>query len=165
MWEMHFTTLPQRVQLSIRQCAFAAAIVAQSCLSFAALGGDVHSVLADQAHFQGSLKTAQLSAYAVHEIHTQTGTVIREYLSPAGTVFAVTWQGGWTPDMRQLLGPYFQRYVAAVQQHADARFGRRPVRIADPDFVVEMSGHSRSFAGRAYLPAMMPNGVRAEAIQ
>jgi hypothetical protein len=121
-------------------------------------------VLADQARFQGSLKTTQATSYVVHEIQLPTGTSIREYESPAGEIFAVTWRGGWLPDMRQLLGSYFGRYADAVQARSSAHPGRQPLRVADSEFVVELTGHMRSFAGRAYLPAMLPSGVNAESI-
>jgi hypothetical protein len=132
---------------------------------FAALGGDVSSVIADQAHVQGTMQSRQMSTYAVHEIHPPSGAVIREYLSPAGKVFAVSWQGNWPPDMHQLLGQYFQEYVNAVKAQSAEHPGRHPVHIVLPDMVFEQSAHLRSFAGKAYLPDQLPAGVQAEAIQ
>ncbi len=141
-------------------------VVAQSC--FAALGGDTNSVAADQAKLQGSLETKQMQSFVVHEIRPQTGTansVVREYVSPAGKVFAVTWQGPMLPNMRQLLGPYFQQFADAVQAEAATSRARRPLNIVQPDFVVQLSGHPRSFSGRAYLPQLLPAGVQAGDIQ
>jgi hypothetical protein len=136
---------------------------------FAALGGDLNSVLGDQIQFQGSEKVTQMASFEIHEIRPQTGattgTVIREYVSPAGTVFAVTWQGEWLPNMRQLLGTYFQQFTDAVKQQSTVRPGRKPLHIARPDFVLHMTGHMRSYSGKAYLPAMLPPGVQPEAIQ
>jgi len=148
-----------------------------STSSFASLGGDLNSVLADQVQFQGSLKLTQMGSYQVHEIRMQTATasatqarlqtgiVIREYVSPAGKVFAVTWQGEAPPNMRQLLGSYFQQYVDAMKAQVSGRPGRRPVLIVEPDFVVQMSGRVRAYAGKAYLPGMLPSGVQPEALQ
>ncbi len=109
-----------------------------------------------------------MQSFAVHEIRPQTGTastVVREYVSPAGKVFAVTWQGPMLPNMRQLLGPYFQQFADAVQSEASASRARRPLNIVQPDFVVQLNGHPRSFSGRAYLPQMLPAGVQAGDIQ
>jgi uncharacterized protein DUF2844 len=131
----------------------------------AALGGDRNSVLADQVHFQAKLQTTQSPLYTLHEIQLPTGTVVREYENPLGQIFAVTWQGAWPPDLKQLLGSYFPRYADAFQSQSPGRVGRRPFAISDPDFVAQHSGRMRSFSGRAYLPQSLPAGVTAEAIQ
>jgi hypothetical protein len=133
--------------------------------AFAALGGDISTVQADLAHMQGSLRITQSNSYSVHEIQSPTGVVVREYVSPTGKIFAVAWQGPWIPDMQQLLGAYFQQYADAAQAEADKRPGRRPLQITQPGFVLQMFGHMRSFSGRAYVPEMVPPGVRMEAIQ
>lgn len=133
--------------------------------AFAGLGGDSNSVVTDQIHFQASLKTTQMTAFTVHEIHPQKGTVIREYVSPTGTVFAVTWHGSWIPDMQQLLGSHFQQLVSGAQAQNSVHTGRHPLNIVQPDFVFQQGGHMRAFSGRAYLPQMLPTGVHAEAIQ
>ena len=133
--------------------------------AFAALGGDTSSVHSDQAHMQGSLRTTQTGAYTLHEIQAATGTVVREYVSPSGKVFAVAWQGPWPPDMRQLLAAYFVEYQQALQSQTNSRAGRRPLTIQQPGLVVQSGGHMRSFAGRAYIPQMLPQGVSAEEIR
>ena len=132
---------------------------------YAALGGDASSVTEDVVHLQGSLLSIRAPNYTVHEIHAATGTVVREYVSPSGTVFAVAWQGPWLPDMRHLLGNYFDQYVEALQGQRSVRFGRRPIHVELPGLVVQLSGHPRSFAGRAYVPERLPQGVQAEDIR
>jgi len=67
--------------------------------ALAALGGDVASVHEDQAQMKGTLKTTQGSTYTVHEIKASAGTVVKEYVSPAGQVFAITWHGQFIPNM------------------------------------------------------------------
>ncbi len=141
------------------------AMVCSAQPALAALGGDVVSVQADQLHMQGTLRTSAAASYSVQEIHSAAGTVVREYVSSAGKVFAVTWQGQWPPDMRQLLGNYFEQYAQAVKAQSSARIGRRPVEIEQPGLVVQMVGHPRSFRGRAYIPDLLPADVAAEAIE
>jgi Protein of unknown function (DUF2844) len=131
----------------------------------ASLGGDTTSVQADQAHMQGTLSSVRAQNYMVHEIHAPTGTVIREYMSPSGTVFAVAWEGSWPPDMHQLLGDYFEQYTQAAQAQSNVRSGRRPLHIELPGLVVRLSGHPRSFAGKAYLPDKLPPGVSADELR
>ena len=131
----------------------------------ASLGGDATSVQADQAKMQGTLRTTSADAYNVHEIQASTGVAVKEYVSPAGKVFAVTWKGPFHPDLRQVLGAYFDQYVEAVQAQRASQRGRGPVFIEQSGLVVQVSGHMRAFAGKAYLPQMMPAGVRAEDLQ
>jgi uncharacterized protein DUF2844 len=137
--------------------------------AWAALGGSAATVQADQIHMQGTLRQTAAATYTVHEIQSGSGILVREYVASvgesAGKVFAVAWQGPWPPDMHQLLGNYFDQYVQAAKAQSAARFGRRPLAIDQPGFVMEMGGHPRSFMGRAYVPGMLPVGVRAEDIR
>jgi hypothetical protein len=132
----------------------------------AALGGDVASVSADVVRMKGAVtRIGQTNAYAVHEIRAATGTTVREYVSPAGKVFAVAWEGPWLPDMRQLLGDYFDRYTQAARAAKEGRSGHRPLVVRDAGLVVEAGGHPRAYGGRAYLQEMIPQGVDAAAIR
>jgi hypothetical protein len=133
--------------------------------AWATLGGDLASVQSDQSHLRGNLRTTTTASYTVHEIQSASGTMVREYVSPQGKVFAIGWQGPWPPDMRQLLGSYFDQYVQAAKAQNTARVGRGSLRIEQPGLVVHMGGHIHSFVGRAYVPGMLPSGVRAEDIQ
>jgi Protein of unknown function (DUF2844) len=131
----------------------------------ASLGGDVTSVQTDQAKMQGSLRTFSNNSYAIHEIQTSTGVAVKEYVSPAGKVFAVTWQGPFHPDLRQLLGVYFDQFAQAEQAQRARRRGHGPMLIQQAGFVVQISGHMRSFVGKAYIPQMLPTGAHAEDIR
>jgi hypothetical protein len=131
----------------------------------ASLGGDVTSVHTDQAKMQGSLRTSSNNSYTIHEIQASTGVAVKEYVSPAGKVFAVTWQGPFHPDLRQLLGSYFDQYTQAEQAQRAQRHARGPVLIQQSGLVVQISGHMRSILGKAYVPQMLPAGVHAEDIR
>lgn len=127
------------------------------------LGANVSSVQADQAKLKGSLKVTSSANYQIHEIQTAQGTTVREYVSPSGTVFGVAWQGQFAPDLRQLLGSYFDEYMQAAAQ--TRKTGRGPVTIQTSDLVVQRGGHMRFLVGRAYLPQMVPQGVSADEIK
>jgi hypothetical protein len=134
--------------------------------AFAALGGSVTSVDADRVHVQGALmRIVRNDAFALHEIRSASGTMIREYVNGSGTVFAVVWDGPWLPDLRQVLGEHFDRYQAAMRARQSARTGHGVVAINDGGLVVQMSGHPRAFTGRAYVPALMPAGVQPESLR
>jgi hypothetical protein len=156
-------TAPARTVLKALRLCFISVAPILTCLPAGAeLGGNRATIQADQEHMKGTRRVISNAAYSVHEIQASTGTMVREFVSPAGTVFAVAWQGPWTPDLRQLLGPYFDQYTQAVQ---NKRVRRGPVSIQQDGLVVEAGGHMRSFSGRAYLPQMMPQGVTAQAIK
>jgi hypothetical protein len=135
--------------------------------AFAALGGSVTTVDADRVHIQGALmRIVQTGQFALHEIRSSSGTMIREYVNSSGTVFAVAWDGPWLPDLRQVLGDHFDRYQAAMQsRQRAARTGRGVLVIDEAGLVVQMSGHPRAFTGRAYLTALLPAGVQLESIR
>jgi len=127
----------------------------------AALGGMEATVQVDQQQMSATQRVLRPGPYTLHEMQTPTGTVVREYVSPAGMVFGVAWQGPAMPDLRQLLGSNFDRYVAAVAQ----RKAKGPVVVELPGLVVHSGGHMRAFAGRAYIPEALPQGVAADSIR
>src|SRR5262245_58503018 len=86
-------------------------------------------------------------------VEAADGTVVREYVSPAGLVFGLAWQGPTVPDMTQLLGAYFPAYQDTL--HAAGRH-RGPWRVQMEDCVVELRGHLGAFSGRAYVPSRAP---------
>ncbi len=145
--------------------AFVLLMLALPSRASAALGGTVATVDADRVHVQGALmRMVTTNGYALHEIRAATGTMVREYVNSSGTVFAVAWDGPWLPDLRQVLGDHFNQYQAAIRAQR-ARTARGVASINQPGLVVQMSGHARAFTGRAYIPTMLPQGVRLEAIR
>lgn len=128
----------------------------------ATLGEPEASVQADSVRLQGSLKASNRDSYRVHEIQLPSGTLVREYSVPDGTVFAVAWSGPFMPNLRQMLGRYFDEYAAAA---AAAHGDHRHLEVRRGDFVVQVGGHMRAFAGRAYLPAAVPGGVSIGELQ
>ena len=128
----------------------------------AALGGDATSIEADRAQMKGKLQVRPANMYTVHEIAGVNHSLVREFISPSGVVFAVGWQGQFMPDMQQLLGAYFDQYSQAVKEQKASYVGRRPLNIQLPGLAVQMSGHIRAFFGRAYIPEQVPQGVKVE---
>jgi hypothetical protein len=128
----------------------------------ATLGENSTSTEVDRVSMKATLRMLPAVKYTVHEIQTPSGTAVREYVSSAGTVFAVAWQGPVMPDLRQALGSYFDRYIEAARgKHAD----HRHLAIREPGLVVQSNGRMRSFSGRAYLPQLLPQGVTVEEIR
>jgi hypothetical protein len=147
---------------NMRKWAVPMVLMAATAPAFAALGGDVASVDADRVRMKATHRMIAGSTYSVQEIQTPAGTTIREYVSPAGKVFGVVWQGPQMPDLKQLFGDYFGTYQDAAKAK---RTSRGALRVVQPDIVVHSGGHMRAFFGRAYVPQLVPTGVSIDDIK
>ena len=143
----------------VKKCLLAGAMLAAAlspCIADAGLGQAASSVPADAAKLKGSIKATEHAGYQMQEIQLPSGTLVREFVGPNGTVFAVAWNGPTVPNLRQTLGQYFDNFVAAAQaKHA----GHRHLQIQQSDLVLQTGGHMRAFSGLAYLPQAVPAGV------
>ena len=130
--------------------------------AWAALGATADTVSTDQARMHATRRLDSHPGYEVHELTLGSGTAIREFVAPSGVVFGVAWQGPVKPDLGVLLGEHFGRLDAAARSpHRDHRM----LTVNAADLVIESSGKMRAFAGRAYLPDLLPAGVAAGDIQ
>lgn len=146
------------------KCALLLAAVGMSPLwagsARAALGSDTASVLADGDRMRVAVQSEILSQYEVLKFGTATGIRVREYLNRDGLVFALSWSGPVPPDLRQLLGVHFTTYAAALTAVVHPGV-HRSLRVESSGLTVELGGHLRAYAGRAYLAALLPPGVTA----
>lgn len=128
----------------------------------AALGDTVASVQADRVSLKGQLRVRSEPGFSVQEITAANRTVVREFLSPGGVVFAVSWSGPDMPDLRQTLGTYFAPFQTAVKSQRTAhlhRGGHNHLEIRTPGLVVRAGGHMRQYFGIAYVPSLLPPNV------
>lgn len=145
--------------------ALTAAIVFSSGGAQAELGGNVTSVQSDQIRMKATLQARVANVatpYSVHTLSTEIGVIIHEYADAAGTVFAVTWSGPTKPNLRQLLGRYFEPFISASA--STKKPGTGPITINQTDLVVFSGGHPRAFFGSAHVPALVPAGVDIHAL-
>lgn len=131
--------------------------------AWAALGGDVVSVQNDAVRMKGSIRSTMAAAYTVHEITDPSGTVVKEFISPQGKVFAVAWRGPIRPNLEELLGSHFGEFDQAMK--ARTYRVRGPAVVQTPTLVVQSAGHMRGFVGRAYLPDSLPQGVTVNSLR
>jgi Protein of unknown function (DUF2844) len=122
----------------------------------AALGDNTGSLARDHAALRGTLVVTPMQGYDVHQIVSAAGVTVREYATPVGGVFAVTWSGPQVPDLKLLLGSYFDRYVALAQTR---RKGHHVLSINTADLVMTAVRFQRLATGRVYVPNLLPNGV------
>jgi uncharacterized protein DUF2844 len=150
----------------VRVLGVALVVIALPVSAFAALGDNTASIESDRVRMQAALlRIVRSDAYTLHEVQSSSGTTIREYVSSTGTVFAVAWQGPWLPNLRQILGTYFDQYQRAARAAQGRRHARGSLAISQPDLVVQMSGHPRAFSGRAYVPRLLPQSIQADVIR
>ncbi len=141
-----------------------AAALAAAAPARASLGGTAASVEADRKAL-GAVRrgTVAKAGYTVQEFESG-GVRVREYVSAAGEVFGIAWNGLTHPDLATLLGSR-----AAAWQAADERTprvpGRRHRTVVAENVVVEKWGHMRNLQGRAYDPALLPPGVKPDDIR
>jgi hypothetical protein len=140
----------------------AAAVLLGTAPAWAALGDYENSVALDQAQVHGTMRKVTRQGYHIQEITAPNNTTIREYVSPEGRVFGLSWESFTIPNLEQLLGSYYGQYREILQSQ---KRHRGPMIVRTDQFVVVSAGHMRAFRGRAYAPALIPAGVTAKEVQ
>ncbi|MGC8517433.1 MAG: DUF2844 domain-containing protein [Steroidobacteraceae bacterium] len=125
----------------------------------ASLGERATSVNADLMHLKGQIRRSSAAGYEVDDITTPQGTVVKEFISPAGIVFAVSWLGPVMPNLAQTLGSSYFGMLTAAEQQQRSLLGHNHVQLRTPQLVVHAGGHMRLFFGVAYVPSLLPPNV------
>jgi hypothetical protein len=107
--------------------------------------------------------TLSRNGYTVREV-ASGANVLREYISPSGVVFAIAWNGVSHPDLTSQLGTYAGEYQKALRKTTGQK-GKRHMQVKAERVIVEKWGHMRNMQGRAYIPALLPSGVRIDEIK
>jgi nitroreductase len=108
-------------------------------------------------------KYGSRNLYSVHEIQSG-GVTVREYVSSSGLVFGLAWNGRVHPELGALLGSYKAEYQDGLKA-SPRKKGQRAHAVRGARVVVEKWGHMRNLKGRAYDPALLPAGVKADEIK
>lgn len=98
----------------------------------------------------------------IYQVKATSGTLIKEYTNANNVVVAVSWQGPTLPNLKELLGSNFDTFVNRPTTHATSH---RSAELITDDLVVQSHGQMRNFAGRAYLPKLLPAGFSADQIK
>ncbi|HEY6837618.1 MAG TPA: DUF2844 domain-containing protein [Geobacteraceae bacterium] len=151
-----------RVSARVARLAIVSLLVSSHAL--ATLGEPVGSVAQDGKTLSAARRTTTVhTGYTVEQVVADAYTV-REYVSPAGVVFAIAWNGLAHPDLSPLLGSYAGEYKQAMRQTPRVQ-GRRHSSVKTNRVIVEKWGHMRNLQGRAYVPALIPPGVGIDEIK
>lgn len=144
----------------VRMMLLGLALVSGAEESMATLGqAPTPAAVPSGARRLAATPAVQPGLYVLHETVLENGTRVREYATPSGLVFAVTWRGPVLPDLSALLGDYFTTFKAETD--SARMIGKRgsPVQLERADLVVRSGGRMRNFFGHAYAPALIPSGV------
>jgi len=114
---------------------------------------------ASAVQLRATAPAAQSALYRVSNTQLSNETVVSEFLSPSGVVFAVSWRGPVLPDLGSLLGTYFDSFHHAASASRTQRNIGTPLGVQAQDFVLQSSGRMGAFAGYAYVPSLVPAGV------
>ncbi|HEY5581431.1 MAG TPA: DUF2844 domain-containing protein [Rhodoferax sp.] len=156
---MNYLLNQLRLLLGLLLAISAGAATATLGQSPSVAGAAAASSAVPAAKIQAVTPVAPSSLYTLHEVQLENGTSVREYATPAGIVFAVSWQGPVLPDLSDLLGTYFNTFkLEAERVRLTGRRGG-PVSIQQSGLVIQSSGRMRNFFGHAYAPALIPAGV------
>jgi hypothetical protein len=131
---------------------------------WAVLGEHESTVSVDRQVLRGADREEVREGYKVHQITAPDGTVVREFVSPVGLVFKVSWQSPRMPNLQQLLGSHMTELQVALQSQTRRHTGG-PLIVRTDNLVFVSGGHMRSFHGAAYVPSLAPPNVSPEAAQ
>jgi hypothetical protein len=126
----------------------------------AGLGGPVSTVQTDGARMSARMVSEDMGGYARHTLTRPNGGTVHELANANGQVFAVIWSGPGKPDLRSLLGPYFETFQAANLASGRGLRSplRRPPQVNQPDLQIQTEGHMGWFRGVAFIPSLAPPG-------
>jgi len=121
-------------------------------VSQAELGSNIASVLAEKTEFNSQLTTSNQYGVTVYIQTLSSGTVIQEYVSANGVIFAMSWSGPELPNLQAILGNYFKDYLIGIKQ------SRGAFSINTESIVIQSAGMMGAFQGFALLPKQAPVG-------
>ncbi|HEX5183224.1 MAG TPA: DUF2844 domain-containing protein [Allosphingosinicella sp.] len=128
--------------------------------AWAGLGGPASTVQTDGARMSARMVSTEMGPYALHTLTRPNGGMVHELTNAGGQVFAVTWSGPGKPDLRALLGRYFDTFQAANAARGRGLRSplRRPPQVSQPDLQIQTEGHMGWFRGIAFVPSLAPPG-------
>jgi len=97
----------------------------------------------------------------VFQTKLPSGTQIKEFVNAENVVVGVSWQGPTLPNLKSLLGEHFDKFVNRPVAHSA---NHRSAELTTDELVVQSHGQMRNFAGKAYLPKLLPTGFNPDQI-
>ena len=139
-------------------------VILAAAPALATLGQSEASVTSDELQMKSEHRVQEFQNYKVHELTVANGATVREYVSPQGSVFGVTWHGRSAPDMNQLLGAYVNNLQTATADQTKIQ-PRRGISVKTKDFVYSNFCRLRMCSGTAYVPSLIPSNLSPEVLR
>lgn len=133
--------------------------------AMAELGGTLSTVEADQHRMSATRQVHQSAAYSVHEMRTAANSLVREYVTPQGKVFAVRYEGQFLGEANGLLASYAKPIGTAMRAIRNGQHRGGPVHVSLPGVEYHAIGHMRSYIVYAVLTDSLPQGVKMGDLQ
>ncbi len=135
--------------------------------SYAALGGDVSSIAADNKVLSSSVSTivktpASDLSYTASTIKTSSNQTIIEYSRPDGKVFCVTWHGSSYPNFQQILGNDAPQLKTASKSGQGSTSSNN---LVGDDFIFIQYGLPGHLSGKAYKQSLVPHNVDVNSLK
>lgn len=147
------------------KCLWVLALMVASAGSvWAGLGEGQASIESDRVRMSARHSVARGQQYAVHELKSPNGSLLQQFVSGNGQVFAVRWNTQYKPDLSTLLGTSFEDYRVVANMAAQRGGIQRQFHHEGSDLVVQSSGHLHVFSGYAYRRSLLPYGLNPKSI-
>jgi hypothetical protein len=156
------TMLSIMTRTGVISSLFALLLIAMPAAARAGLGDIIAGP--EQAQANGQALSSSQPDFAVYESAQPLSEVtVHQYVARASSrVFTVDWTGPRMPDLKSLLGGYFDAYQTA-RSNAPRR-GLHTLAIETPELVMYANGPNGNIRGRAWAPALVPANLDAEAV-
>lgn len=128
---------------------------------WAVLGEYASSIDLDQQILRSQRRESARQGYTVHVLTSPDGQVVKEFVSPAGLIFGVTWQAPQMPNLQQVLGDHNMAQLEQVLVSRPRQHSGAPLIVRTPTLVFASGGHMQSFRGYAFIPSLVPAGLSA----
>jgi hypothetical protein len=126
----------------------------------AKLGDDESAIKNDQTPLEiKEIKFEDKGKYKVYTLVNADVWTIKEFVSPSGKVFAVSWLGTAKPDLEKLVIDSYKEQLKIACAPSARRPGHRIKSVLTDNLKVEDGGRPRNIEGRMYDTLLVPEGV------
>jgi len=144
---------------SVKNVLLIVLLTAQATASWASLGDGEGAIVGDRMRMRALHSVTRGPQYSVHELKAADGSRVREYVTPNGIVFAVSWKTLYKPDFADILGSRYPAFADSLMQAARRGGIQRQFRHQGADLIVLSTGHLNVYAGYAYSQSLLPSGL------